>query len=177
VFFAAVGNQGLVPAYPSVSPNVVSVGGTSIVRDSNGNFTGEEDCYSRSGGGISLYEPLPQYQLIIGNITGPKRGTPDVAAVADPSTGVDVYATYCGGWCIVGGTGNATTILAGIVNAAGNFYNSSPQQLSREYMEYRNPGIYHQYFYDVTNGNNGSQAKLGWDQCTGLGSPRKLAGF
>ena len=84
VSFAATANnfygQGLLPQYPSVSPNVVSVGGTTIVRDSNGNFTGEEDCWTGSGGGISLYEPLPQYQLIIDNLTGLKRGTPDVAA-------------------------------------------------------------------------------------------------
>jgi subtilase family serine protease len=177
VFFNAAGTQGDIPAWPSVSPNVVSAGGTTIIRDSNGNFTGEEDCWSQSGGGISLYEPLPQYQLMIGNITGPKRGTPDMAAVADPNTGVDVYGFYCGGWCVVGGTANSATLLAGIVNAAGNFYSSTQKQLSKEYMEYRIPGLYHQYFYDVTQGSNGSQAKLGWDQCTGLGSPRKLIGF
>jgi len=178
VYFGSAGDSGLGPAYPSVSPNVVSAGGTRVVRDSNGNFTGEEDCWNGSGGGISLYEPLPQYQLIIGNLTGPKRGTPDLSADASPNSGVAVYTTTgCGGWCQVGGTSVASPVLAGIVNAAGSFFSLTEKQLSKEYMLYRNPGLYHQYIYDVTKGSNGSAAKLGWDQCTGLGSPRKLNGF
>jgi len=178
VYFTSAGDSGLGPDYPSVSPNTVSVGGTRIVRDSNGNFTGEEDCWNSSGGGISIYEALPQYQLILGNILGPKRGTPDMSADASPNSGAAVYSTTgCGGWCQVGGTSLSSPMFAGIVNAAGNFYNLTLNQLSKEYMEYRNPGVYHQYFYDVTKGSNGSPAKVGWDQCTGLGTPRKLSGF
>ncbi len=122
VYFTSAGDSGLGPDYPSVSPNTVSAGGTRIIRDGSGNFTGEEDCWSGSGGGISLYEPLPNYQLIIGNRTGPKRGTPDIAADASPNSGVAVYSTTgCGGWCQVGGTSVSSPMLAGIVNAAGSF--------------------------------------------------------
>lgn len=177
VFFASSGDYGLGTQYPSVSPNVVSAGGTSIQRDSDGNFTGES-CWSGSGGGISQYEPLQQYELFVANKTGTKRGTPDWAAVADPTTGVDVYSsTYCHGWCTVGGTSAASPILAGIVNQAGGFSGSTPRELAKTYQYYGNPVGYHTRFYDVTSGSNGSPAGPGWDQCTGLGSIREPLGF
>ena len=177
VYFASAGDSGLGPDYPSVSPNVVSAGGTRIIR-SSGQFTGEEDCWSGSGGGISTMEPLPNYQLIIGNKTGPKRGTPDYAADADPNSGVAMYSTTgCGGWCQVGGTSVASPVLAGIVNAAGSFVNHTASELHTSYNWYLNPALYHKYFYDVTKGSNGAPAGPGWDECTGLGSPRNLAGF
>jgi len=178
VYFASAGDSGLGPDYPSVSPNVVSAGGTRIIRDGNGNFTGEEDCWNGSGGGISTMEPIPNYQLIIGNKTGPHRGTPDWSADASPNSGVAVYSkTGCNGWCQVGGTSVSSPVLAGITNAAGSFANHTASEQQKTYNWYRTPGLYHKYFYDVTKGSNGSPAKAGWDECTGLGSPRNLGGF
>ena len=177
VFFASAGDDGLGPAYPSISPNVVSAGGTQIMRDSNGNYT-TESCWNGSGGGIGIYEPLPQYQLYIGNRTGPKRGTPDWAADASPVSGVNVYSSpYCGGWCVVGGTSVSSPVLAGIVNWAGHFRISTLSELSPTYQWYIQPVTYHVNFFDVTTGNNGAAAGPGWDQCTGLGSPRKASQF
>jgi subtilase family serine protease len=177
VFFGSAGDSGLGPAYPSISPNVISAGGTYVQRDSNGNFT-TETCWNGSGGGISQYEPLPNYQFIVGNRTGPHRGTPDWAAVASPASGVDIYSsTYCGGWCTVGGTSVASPVLAGITNAAGHFHPSSQSDLNTTYGYYKNPGLYRYYFFDVISGSNGSPAKPGWDECTGLGSPRHEGGF
>ena len=177
VFFGSAGDSGLGPAYPSISPNVISAGGTFIQRDSNGNVTGET-CWNGSGGGISVYEPLPNYQFLLTARTGTHRGTPDWAADASPNSGADVYSTtYCHGWCEVGGTSLASPLLAGITNAAGNFHPSSQSDLITTYGYYKNPGIYRHYFYDVTTGSNGSPARLGWDECTGLGTPRQPSGF
>lgn len=178
VYFTSAGDSGLGPDYPSVSPNTVSAGGTHIVRDSNGNFNGVENCWSGSGGGISTMEALPNYQLIIGNKTGPHRGTPDYAAVADPNTGVGVYSTTgCNGWCQVGGTSVSSPVLAGIVNNAGKFVAHTASELHTSYNWYLNPALYHLYFFDVTAGSNGKPAGPGWDTCTGLGAPRNLGGF
>jgi len=172
VYFAAAGDDGLGVAYPSISPNVVSAGGTDINRDSNGNFT-NETCWSGSGGGISQYEPLPMYQLWIGNKTGPKRGTPDLAAIAGEQ-GVEIYSsTYCHGFCQVDGTSIATPVLAAIVNQAGNFRNTTLQELSPTYLNILNPVQYHTRLFDVTSGNNGAPAGPAWDECTGLGSIRE----
>ncbi len=177
VFFASSGDSGVGPQYPSVSPNVVSVGGTKVTRDSNGNFTGET-CWFGSGGGISNQEPLPQYQLLLMNKLGTKRGTPDWAADAAPASGAAVFSTTgCGGWCNVGGTSLASPMLAGIVNAAGTFGNHTVNDLAKTYQYYRNPGKYRHFFFDVTSGSNGQPAGVGWDQCTGLGTPRDPSGF
>jgi kumamolisin len=179
VYFASAGDSGLRPAYPSVSPYVVSAGGTHINRDDNGNFTGTERCWSHSGGGISMYESIPHYQFTL-LLPSRRRGTPDLAAVADPYSGVLVYNTslyLCGGWCIVGGTSASSPILAGIVNAAGGFQSNTDTELTKTYGEYGIPMQYHAYFFDITTGNNGAPARLGWDQCTGIGTPRKLAGL
>ena len=177
-YYSSAGDSGLGPQYPSVSPNTVSVGGTRIMRDSNGMFTGQETCWSGSGGGISQFEPLPQYQLFVANRTNFKRGTPDWAADAQPASGAAVYSTTaCNGWCQVGGTSLAAPLLAGIVNQAGHFKASSPLELSMTYQWYIRPVTYATNFRDVTSGSNGQNAVPGWDQCTGLGTPKSGSQF
>jgi kumamolisin len=176
VFFASAGDSGAIPQYPSVSPNVVSAGGTTVLRNGSGNYTGES-CWSGSGGGLSVYEPRPSYQTAIKKIVGSKRGTPDVAAVADPSSGVAVYSsTYCRGWCVVGGTSASSPILAGITNTAGGFASSTNAELTKVYKEYGSKAQYKKLFHDITTGNNGYNAKKGWDYCTGVGTPKTPSG-
>jgi kumamolisin len=182
VYFASAGDSGCGTDYPMASPNVVAAGGTHIVRDSKGNFNGVETTWVGTGGGISQYEPFPNYQLLIANITGPHRGTPDWAADADPATGVAVYSTTgCGGWCQVGGTSVSSPVLAGVVNNAGSFATRTASELQRTYNYYKNPGLYHNWFFDVVTGSNGGScgsAKFGWDEGTGLGAPRhSTSGF
>lgn len=175
VYFGSAGDSGLGPAYPSISPNVISAGGTTIQR-SSGNFTGEA-CWSGSGGGLSRYEPLPPYQQPVVAKTGVHRGTPDWSADANPASGAAVYSTTaCGGWCTVGGTSLASPLLAGYTNFAGHFVNRTTNELLKTYAYYRTTQ-YHQFFADVTTGSNGSPAGVGWDQCTGLGSPRNPSAF
>ena len=177
VYFAAAGDAGAQVNYPCVSPNVACAGGTHVNRDGSGNFLGTEACWSGSGGGISQYEPLPGYQGLVA--TNLRRGIPDIAAVADPATGVAVYNTpYCHGWCVVGGTSVASPLLAAYVNNAGNFRNNTVLQLTDQYKWYgATLTSYATYYRDVTTGSNGHQAVKGWDQCTGLGTPIKPSGF
>jgi subtilase family serine protease len=185
VYFAAAGDAGAQVNYPCVSPNVVCAGGTHINR-SGGNFTGTEACWSGSGGGLSVVEPRPSYQNInnVKTKVGNFRGIPDMSADADPNSGVAVYnSTSCGGWCVVGGTSVASPLLAGYVNAAGNFRASTNAELTQTYIfdsltalgYWYNPNPYPPYppFFDITGGRSTS----GWDQCTGIGSPRKVSFF
>jgi subtilase family serine protease len=99
VYVAAAGDSaGTI--WPSTSPNVVSAGGTTNSRDASGNLQAQP-AWASTGGGPSKYESRPSYQSAISKIVGNKRGTPDVAAVADPNTGVWVYnGPNCSGWCI-----------------------------------------------------------------------------
>jgi kumamolisin len=170
VFFAAAGDSGLgVSIYPGSSPNVVSVGGTYFDRDSNGNFT-QEVYYDFGGGGdLSPYEPRPTYQNGVANVVGTHRGYPDVAS---DFCCAPVYLE--GGWTSVGGTSWASPTFAGIVNAAGHKAKGSVAELTKMYNELTNPTQYSADFNDITQG--AEQCKIGFDECTGIGSPSTYAG-
>jgi hypothetical protein len=174
-YFAASGDSGGKTIYPSTSPNVVSCGGTSIVRNSGAFVT--EQGWSGSGGGASSYEPRPSWQNGIASIVGTKRGTPDLSFDADPYSGVWVYdTTPCSGmsgWMVFGGTSVATPSLAGIVNLAGKFSGGAEQ--SNIYSIYGSE--YGIDFRDITSGSAGRfSAVKGWDFVTGVGSDLGLNG-
>jgi subtilase family serine protease len=194
-YFASAGDSGWGAAYPSSSPWVVSAGGTTINRDSSENFL-SESCWSGSGGGVSQYE-LWQNPPNIANGMGPwanyqypqfsesARQTPDLSFDADPASGVYMYDTYgYGGWLVIGGTSVASPSLAGLVNSADNRLGQAPH-IGGYYTNEEDNLIYDQLFahysyddsanfYDVKTGSNGSghNAGTGYDQCTGVGTPR-----
>ncbi len=191
VYFAATGDEAGV-IYPSASPNVVGVGGTSTARNLNtGNLT-QEIAWSDTGGGLSYYEPTPSYQAGLPKyLTQGARALPDISADANPNNGYWVVDTYpyngvpsSNPWWIVGGTSAATPLLAGIVNAAstvsGHFAASTSAELTRWYSEYANRSEYSANFWDITYGAcnyySGSFSVGGYDLCTGIGSPKGLAG-
>src|SRR5438270_11753684 len=103
--FASSGDSGLPAGYPSASPNVISVGGTTLHFDASNNFTGETG-WASGGGGCSAYESATTAQnnfAQYGQVNcGGSRATPDVAMDADPASGVSVYdsTVYSGqtGW-------------------------------------------------------------------------------
>jgi subtilase family serine protease len=99
------GDYGHPGAYPSYSPSVISVGGTTQTLADDGTVS-DEQAWWGSGGGQSWVEPEPAYQDPVQN--SGRRQTPDVAFDADPGTGVAVYDSieYEGqqGWWVVGGT-------------------------------------------------------------------------
>lgn len=170
VFFAASGDSGLgVSIYPGSSPNVVSVGGTYFNRDSSGNFVNEVYYTGGGGGDLSPYEPRPAYQNDVANVVGSHRGYPDVAS---DFCCAPIYVE--GGWYSVGGTSWASPTFAGIVNAAAHKAKSSVIELTALYQELANSTLYSQRFNDITQG--ASQCKVGFDECTGIGSPKTYAG-
>jgi outer membrane protein assembly factor BamB len=164
-FFVSAGDAGLPAEYPSSSPNVISVGGTTLHFDVNGNFTSETG-WSSGGGGCSALEApnaaqsgFAQYAQVN---CGGKRATPDVSLDADPASGVSVYDTtpYNGatGWFQVGGTSASSPMWAarsadaGVLVDAAYVYGNS--------LAYR----------DITSGNNGASCLIGFDLCSGRGS-------
>lgn len=188
VFFASTGDHKSgtnVPdiEWPSTSPNVVAVGGTTIIRTSAHVFK-KESAWTDTGGGISANETRPSYQNVISSRVGTQRGVPDVSADADPSSGFYVRCSVsaCGGsspWWVVGGTSLASPLVAGIANAAGHFRTSSVSELTVIYKELGGP-----LFNDITTGQCGNgtggafvPAITGWDRCTGVGTPRGKNGL
>jgi subtilase family serine protease len=167
-FFASSGDSGAGVIYPSASPNVVAVGGTTLNLNGDGSFN-SETAWSGSGGGPSTQEPEPSYQLTYGvQGTSGQRGVPDVSYDADPNTGFPLYDTtpgpYGTGWLIVGGTSAGAPQWAAIQalgrsTSNANFYADAASV------------NYPSYFRDITSGSNGYSAGVGYDLATGLGSP------
>src|SRR4029077_19261365 len=85
------------------------------------NDTGTRDAtetvWSGAGSGCSTYEAKPVWQLDSGCAN---RSVADVAAVADPSTGVWVFSRDDGGWEVFGGTSVAAPIVAAFYALAEN---------------------------------------------------------
>jgi kumamolisin len=175
VYFASTGD-GPGTLYPSVSPNVVAVGGTTFRRNpSTGAFLAEA-AWVDGGGGPSYYEARPAYQGPLAATIGVKRGVPDISAVADPNTGMWIYDSGNGGWLVIGGTSASAPIMAGIVNAAGSFATSTGAELSTIYSGATSVAN----FTDTTTGfcgpYMGFSPTKGWDFCTGVGSPSGYVG-
>jgi hypothetical protein len=180
-FCAAAGDSGGEVNDPAKSPAVVAVGGTDLTTSGN-NYSSEAG-WSSGGGGINGSESQPAYQNgIVSAFSTTYRTIPDVALDADPGTGVAVYDEYDNGtadpWsAIVGGTSLATPLMAGIVAVADQgrvaagltSMDGYTQTLPRLYGLYT--ADYSANFHDITAGNNGHAAGVGYDLVTGLGSP------
>ena len=164
--------------FPASSPNVLACGGTRLVATAN-SITSEtvwNELASQegaTGGGISDVFPLPAWQQGTGvpasanpgKNTG--RGVPDVAGNADPSTG---YVTLVDGQTgVIGGTSAVAPLWGGLLALCN--------QSAGKPVGFINPVLYRKSaapgdFRDITSGNNGAySAAVGWDACTGLGSP------
>jgi subtilase family serine protease len=175
---ASTGDSAYGAEYPATSQYVTAVGGTSLTRG-GGTRGWSESVWSTSssegtGSGCSAYDPKPSWQHDTGCST---RMEADVAAVADPATGVAVYQTYGGsGWSVYGGTSAASPIVASVWALAG-----APNAGDRAAQyPYNHTGS----FNDVTSGSNGScspayfcTAQAGYDGPTGWGTPNGTSGF
>jgi hypothetical protein len=124
VFLASSGDHGAPPLYPSASPDVLAVGGTSLYLTSTGNYSNETGWGApgdgSSTGGVSQFEKQPAYQKgVVSQWSTTMRTTPDVSLVADPETGLDIYQTYGNSptdpWEVIGGTSDASPQWAGLV--------------------------------------------------------------
>jgi subtilase family serine protease len=129
------------PDWPASSPWVTAVGGTSIGIDASnrraletGWGTSNYNCDTATfactrtgwlygaGGGVSKLFPEPSWQLGAGTFSG--RAVPDVAALADPQTGLLIGQTQSfpdGAYYDeyrIGGTSLASPIFAGLMALA-----------------------------------------------------------
>jgi subtilase family serine protease len=170
----ASGDDGSGAGWPASSPNVVSVGGTSLYVDGAGD-TVLEKAWSGSGGGFSVLEREPAYQW--GVQRRGRRSSPDVAMVADPNTGVLVLvidpASGQPTWSVFGGTSLSAQLFGGLVAVADQgralaglgSLDGPTQTLPLLY------SLATTDFRDITSGSNGHRATRGYDLVTGLGSP------
>jgi subtilase family serine protease len=180
------GDSGYGVEFPAAARSVVAVGGTSLRASSSGGWT--ETVWSGAGSGCSAYVAKPSWQ----NDTGCSRRTvADVAAVADPNTGVKVYDTFNEpGWMVFGGTSASAQIIAGVYGLAGHGASDANAFYGGGLIAFGSPNP---LLTDVTSGSNGSCAgrgrladsslaylctgKVGYDGPTGMGTPRGVGSF
>jgi hypothetical protein len=205
-FLAASGDSGIfgnggfqVSAdYPSASPNIVSVGGTSIVIDAAGDYpstgTSGEVAWGNGarsgetgggGGGLSSVEPESSWQSrVVPSGLDPEsaRALPDVSMDSGSAQEYDVFtSTLSGssvsasavGWLGDAGTSAAAPIWAGLVAIVdqGRVLAGGTQLTGSTQTL---PALYAlpaADFHDIVNGNNGDPAGPGYDLATGLGTP------
>jgi subtilase family serine protease len=188
---AAAGDSGYGTSWPAVSPYVTAVGGTTLAQASTARGW-SETVWSGSGSGCSTFEPKPAWQADSGC---PNRTDNDVAADANPNSGLGVYDTYssCGssslcdlliglgvaqgldGWAQVGGTSLSSPLIASVYALAGNassvVYGSYPYGHTTS-------------LFEVTSGSDGTcspaylcKAGPGYDGPTGNGTPNGAGAF
>lgn len=166
--------------FPASSPHALGCGGTkveavagAIVSETvwNEEALGE----GATGGGMSAVFALPPWQdglktTSAAGVRSPltKRGVPDVCGDADPETGYSVRVD--GADTVIGGTSAVAPLWAGLI-ARINASKGGP-------VGFINPELYAHGadLNDITKGDNSAfAASVGWDACTGLGSPNGKA--
>jgi pro-kumamolisin-like protein len=209
-FFAAAGDGGaydctrqgdstnLAVDYPASDPNVMGVGGTSLVTNGSQQRTSETAWSNTNvlpnvggGGGNSAIFPMSIVQQgpnVVNNDSTGYRPVPDVAANADPATG---YAIYCtdtyigcsssGSWGGVGGTSAAAPLWAAVVadctqyiavQTAYPYYRVYDSLLYLFFRLAKNGQLPYAPYVDITSGNNlHFSARSGFDLATGMGVP------
>lgn len=140
MYFSAGDGSGVLE--PSIDPDAIAVGGTTLGIGKNGVrlfetgwstgisqlenndwvFKGEDGA---SGGGPSVYWSQPAYQKgVVPTSMGTTRSAPDIAADADPFTGLNVGMLNFNGKTptffeeSIGGTSESSPLVAGMVTAA-----------------------------------------------------------
>jgi uncharacterized protein YjdB len=144
--------------FPSSSPCSTAVGGTNLFCPNNV-YDGStvESAWTYGGGGVSTYFDPPSYQASLGKS---KRSIPDLAAVADPATGVLFFINSS--YYVFGGTSVAAPVVCAFL-------------ASINCKVFINPLLYDAFpssYNDITLGNNGgfNTEIAGYDNCTGLGT-------
>lgn len=174
---AAAGDAGFGVNFPASNPDVIAVGGTTL---SVSGSTVSESAWSGTGSGCSVLFGRPSWQKV-DTLGCSKRSVVDIAAVADPATGVAVYdstlAGTSGGWATFGGTSVAAPIISGMLalsgKSQGTFMGAQPLYAAAS-----------SNFLKVTSGSNGTcsllvlcTAQTGYNGPTGLGVPQGLGAF
>jgi kumamolisin len=165
--------------FPASSPFALACGGTTLrgtgLTISSEKVWNDGAGAGATGGGVSALFPTPAWQeaLNVVNSDGVKsvlsmRGVPDVAGNADPETGYNVRID--GTDTVIGGTSAVAPLWAALIARLNSAASTSAGYLNPRL--YQDPSVCR----DITQGNNGDfAATVGWDACTGLGSPNGRA--
>jgi subtilase family serine protease len=185
---ASSGDNGYGVEFPAAASSVIAVGGTSLRTAANARGW-TETVWGGAGSGCSAYVAKPSWQHDTSGCA--RRTVADVAAVADPNTGVKVYDSFNEpGWMVFGGTSASAQIVAGVYGLAGHGASNASAFYGGGSIAFGSPNP---LLNDVTSGSNGSctghgrvvNASLaylctgvtGYDGPTGMGTPIGFGAF
>lgn len=171
------------PSVPSSLNTVIAVGGTTLYLNAsatrsaetvwNQNGSNDQAGWGRrlslgaTGGGCSLVVTPRAFQSGVSNYSqaacGTKRLAGDVAALADPYTGYDIYHSYSSsGWQTFGGTSLASPLVAAMWALAGGAGSNNANVPTAPRVAYPALSLYGRFksdvthpLYDVQAGGNG----------------------
>lgn len=184
-FFSSTGDGGHGTIYPSVSPCVIGVGGTTLALSTAvtppNPFTinyGNENGWNGSGGGVSPYEPQSSWQnQACSTWSTTKRCVPDISSAA---TNIPVYDTFgYSGWVRVQGTSISSPDWAAFFTLANSMRvlagKPTLSQGAYDLYQFYYSSNYSTDFHDITTGTNGScgsqcQTHTNFDLVTGIGT-------
>ncbi|WP_018332045.1 S53 family peptidase [Actinomycetospora chiangmaiensis] len=167
--------------FPASSPHALACGGTNLAADPSSGTVSSETVWNNgvgkgaTGGGVSDAFPVPSWQAGVGVPTASGsgkagRGVPDVAAVADPTTGYKVRVD--GQDLVIGGTSAVAPLWAALATRLTQALGTPLGLLQPRLYGATTAGAVAPGFRDITSGTNGAySAGPGWDACTGLGVP------
>lgn len=161
-------------------PAITAVGGTTLSTSPRGQWVGERPWIDSplsqgSSGGVSTLFDRPQWQreLSVERDTEFRRLSPDVAAVADPFTGVRFI--YKQTEMIGGGTSQAAPIWAALAVLMNQYLDANggdPLGNANSLLYRVAAGSYIPGFRQIGSGGNAvDYSQPGYDLVTGLGSP------
>jgi hypothetical protein len=157
--------------FPAASPHVVAVGGTRLILEAGGSWS-EEAVWNgdgAGGGGCSVVFAAPPWQQNVAGFSAvgcaSKRAVSDVAADADPYSGLAVHDTspecetsyvegkvkHVANWCTIGGTSLASPLIASVYALAGGAGGAAYPARTLYLHRASTPASLH----DVTSGSNG----------------------
>ncbi len=180
--------------FPASSPHVLAVGGTRLhtlgpkgewtgesVWNDGGESEGEKEGYGAGGSGCSIQFAAQPWQASVADWSSVgcagKRAVADVAADADPYSGLAVHDTspdcaykykeagveHVLYWCTIGGTSLASPLIASVFALAGGAQGVKyPAQTL-----YENAIVSPASLHDVTAGSN-AECLAPFDEKTGL---------
>lgn len=160
-------------------PEMTDVGGTTLSTDASGRWLAEQAWFDvplsvGTGGGVSSVFDRPDWQRgVLRDQNRDRRLTPDVAAVADPFTGVRIVFQQTE--LVGGGTSQSAPIWAGLAAVMNQYLVANGGRLIGDL----NPMLYRiaagapfPAFRDVILGGNAvASAGPGYDLVSGLGTP------
>ncbi len=163
--------------YPASSPHVVAVGGTRLTLNSSSDTWESETVWNRlrgaGGSGCSTQFAAPPWQRKVPHWSsvgcGSKRAVADIAADADPNTGIAVYDSTPNsrgstGWVETGGTSASAPLIAAAFALAGG---SGGVEYPAKTL-YENALLNPSSLHDVQSGSNAECQLVGEELCSPL---------